>query len=462
MAHDAVSGMRIVGATVIDGTGRPPIRDAVLETRGELIARIAPRRPDAGGVPDDGRLPAPTETLDASGLTLIPGLIDAHAHVALAPDLYRSAADPMAVTDTLLRAFLAAGVTTVRDPGSPDLGPVFRALKAGRPEWPRFVGCGPLIDGPPGAAWAGTRVVTAPAAARTEASRMAAGGADFLKLYFWITKPLVSAVAEVARERGLPVAYHPGELPIDDAIRAGVDQVEHSHHALDLVAGNRAVIARRLGRAGWDNLSAFRLWSRVDPESDRARASVGLMAERGVTFVPTLVLTRTVVGGVDGELAARLGVDAMPPEVRRRWASGVRRRGGPADRRRLPEILARQGAFVRLALAAGVTVAAGTGGHGNHLVPGTSLHEELRLLVDAGLRPMDALVAATGAAARVLGRSAELGTLQAGRLADFVVVRGDPSIDISDVGRIVAVVKGGRIAFGVLPPRPGNESDPGR
>jgi imidazolonepropionase-like amidohydrolase len=97
-----------------------------------------------------------------------------------------------------------------------------------------------------------------------------------------------------------------------------------------------------------------------------------------------------------------------------------------------------------------VTIAAGSGGLGAFLVPGTSLHEELRLLVDAGLTPDEAIVAATGAAARVLGRT-DLGTLAPGMLADFVVLDADPRVDIGAVRRIVAVVLGGRIAAGALP-----------
>lgn len=447
-----MTGIRLVGATVIDGTGGPAVRDAVLETEGERIVTLEPGQAGRGRPDADGGAAADTagRTTDGRGLYVIPGLIDCHVHVAISPDLYRTADDPMAVTDALLRAFVAAGVTTVRDPGSTDLGPFFRRLKAGRTGWPRFVGSGPLIDGPPGARWPGTRVVDSVTAARVEASRLATGGADFLKVYFWMTAPLVRAVAEVAHEHGLRVAYHPGRLSIDDAIRAGVDQVEHSLHALDLAAGDRAAHAAMLGGADWENLPAFRLWRQADPASDRARASIELMARSGTTFVPTLVLTRLVVGGPDPEVGGRLGVDGMPAEVRERWTGALHRHGTADDRAALPVILSRQGALVRLARDTGVTIAAGTGGLGSFLAPGTSLHEELQLLVDAGLTPDEAIVAATGAAARVLGRT-DLGTLAPGLLADFVVLDADPRADVGAVRQIVAVVLGGRIVSGALP-----------
>jgi imidazolonepropionase-like amidohydrolase len=440
-----VGGLWVAGARIIDGTGRPPIVDALLEVRGERIARVGSLA---------GRTPAQPPTgigYDGRGLTIIPGLIDAHVHAALSPVTYRAARDPMAITDALLAAFLTAGVTTIRDPGSPDVGPLFRALQAGGAAWPRFVGSGPVIDGPPGVHWAGTLVVSSVAEARARAAQLVAGGVDLLKVYFSITAELARAVADVAHEHGLPVAYHPGALPIDEAILGGVDQVEHAHHALDLLGDERPAAAEGLAQSGWDNRSAFRLWQHVDPGSDRARRSIELMAERRTTFVPTLVLTRAVMAGPDTSPVGAAAIAAMPAEVRDRWEAG-RPSDPSADRRAFPEVIRRQAAFVRLAHEAGVRVAAGTGGLGNHLVPGVSLHEELRLLVEAGLEPLDALRAATSVAAEVLGRSADLGTLAPDRLADFVVVRGDPSVDIADTARIAAVVKGGRIVAGALPP----------
>jgi hypothetical protein len=316
-----VTDLRLVGATVIDGTDRPAIADATLETVGERIVTVESRRTGRDGSDAETGVAGPP-TIDGRGLFVIPGLIDSHVHVAISPHLYRTADDPDAITDALLRAFVAAGVTTVRDPGSPDLGPFYRRLKAGRAGWPRFVGSGPLIDGMPGAGWSGTRVVETVEAARVEATRLATGGADFVKVYFWMTAPLVRAVAEVAHAHGLRVAYHPGNLPIDEAIRAGVDQVEHSLHGLDLAAGDRAGHAAMLAAADWENLPAFRLWHLADPVSDRALASVELMARSATTFVPTLVLTRLVVGGPDPAVAGRSAWTGCLG----RWASG-----GPAD-----------------------------------------------------------------------------------------------------------------------------------
>ena len=110
----------------------------------------------------------------------------------------------------MLRSFIRHGITSVRDPGTPDQGAFYQELRAGRQEWPRFFSSGPVIDGPPGVHWSGTRVVGNADDARREVNVIAEAGAELIKTYFWLRREPFAAVVAAARERGLPVAYHPG------------------------------------------------------------------------------------------------------------------------------------------------------------------------------------------------------------------------------------------------------------
>ena len=444
---------RIAGATLIDGSGRPPIPEGIVEVEGNRIVFVG----RTGHVPP----PARGDIFDGTGLTIMPGLIEAHAHVALLPGNFDDAGDPDAVVDALMGSFVAHGITTVRDTGSTDVGPFYRQLRAGVPQWPRFFGSGPVIDGPPGAQWPGTRVVTTPAEASVAAVELASEGVDFLKIYKFMTPELAWAVTRTAHARGLRVTAHIGRMTSIDAIRVGIDALEHVLTGPELLDGRHRALAAAVADGGWDSAASMRLWQHVDPTSDAALAGIDLMAERGVTLVPTLVLSQAIFVGDDPAVARRLGTAGMPPAVRARWArTGSKDHGTPDERAAAPAILERQLEYVGLAHRRGVAIAAGTDGLGHELVPGASLHEELRLLVAAGLKPMDAIVAVTSRGAALLGRSHEIGSVAPGLLADLAIVRGDPLADIGALRDVVAVVRDGRFVGPGLPSLPTKPAAP--
>ena len=436
------AGLRLSGATVIDGLG-PAIEDAVVDMEGGHIVAIATRvaalsRPDLA-------------EHDLTGRFLMPGLIDAHVHVALTPVTFARASDPMRITDLLLRSFVRHGVTSVRDPGTPDQGAFYKELRTGRPEWPRFFSSGPVIDGPPGVHWSGTRIVETADEARHGVKAIADGGADLIKTYFWLRPETFAAVVEAAHDAGLPVAYHPGSVRVSEAIRIGVDQIEHMLHAPELLPAGDRDRAASLPGVDWDSLQMFRLWRHVDPASDAARALVDQMAEAGTVLTPTLALSAAVLRGPTGRHAdGGRGFD-MPADVQRRWEDTSHpEQYGPEDLAEAETIVDRQLEHVRLARGAGVRLAAGTGGMGHFLVPGASLLDELELLVLAGLSPREALTAATKNAAELVGRGDEVGSLAVGARADLVVLDADPSVDIANVRRQSAVLKDGIVVSGEL------------
>jgi imidazolonepropionase-like amidohydrolase len=400
---------------LIDGTGAQPVEGATIVIRDDRIEAVATR--------NTSDFPADCEIIDCSGLTILPGLIDCHDHMANHRyDLaHRWRLDePQSTrhlrTASVLKNTLAAGYTTIRDAAGCDAG-FKRAIEEGLIEGPRLVlslsiispigGIGDAVSPSglplddccciPGDPLLPESVVNSLADVRPVVRRMVRAGADVIKC----------ATTGGASSR-------PGHGPRDSAFNLDEMQalVEEAQ-ALD-----RRVMCHALGGRGLDiaieaGVNSIEHGSYLN-ENPR---HLERMAERGIFFVPTL-------------LVYEYHRKSPQPHVRERAQA-------------LAEAHAES---IRRALAIGVKVVAGTdaGGHGHPANAG-----ELACLVKAGMTPMQALQAATGWAAECLGQEADLGTVEPGKLADLVVVAGDPLAQIGilqDRGKIALVLKGGEIA----------------
>lgn len=432
----------LTGATLVDGTGRDAIEDAVVEVVGGRIANVS-RRGDIAPA-------AGSTTVDLSGKTILPGLIDSHVHLGLLPYNRFGVEDPMPLFDRFMKAFVEYGVTTVRCTGSPDLDWSFGILKEGNSRWPRFYGSGPNLDGPPGGPHPGLRVVRTPEDAQVQTLDLLDSGADFVKVYVWMTGELLRAVVSVAHSRGRKVAAHVGHsLTAEEAVLLGVDALEHIRVGAELLTDEQLAEVARLPVRAHDHLLSFRPWRYIDVESDRVDALLDLLVERGVYLTPTLTLSRSALLNNEEEVREPEGIDRMPHAVIDHWErKGWINDYSTEDWEAAPTEWRRQVEFVGRAYRHGVRIAAGTDMPNPFILPGLGLHDELQLLHSSGMSPQAVIGAATRVGAELLSVDRDLGTVEKGKLADLLVVEGNPLQDLGCLRRPWAVLKEGTAVSG--------------
>ena len=440
--------LAITGGRVWDGTGAPPLDGATLLIERGRIAAVG------RGV----ELPPDAERIDAAGATVMPGLIDMHAHVMLCGD------------DSLY-AFLGTGITSVRDVGGdPDvLLPMRDALAKDERVGPRLFVYGPLLDGDPSvfpaAAGEFSRIIRV-SASREEGvaavRELIDRGVDGIKLYAGLRPELLGAMIESVEGR-VPVAGHLGRTWAREAIELGIDCLEHVHATVyQDVARPEDRHTREGGNGALPNYYTWLSegWSRADLDADYVRRFIDQLVERDVALSPTTVLM--TAGMATSEAAEEPGQRYRPRAMTQRmeqraamWrqlreAAEREGRPVPAFGGVDPEVGQRARAneleFLRRLHEAGGTIVPSTDvGAAPLQVPGFAIHRELALLVEAGIPEVAVLRGATSTAARVLRRDAEIGTLEPGKLADVLVIDGDPLRDIHETRKVSSVIRGGRV-----------------
>jgi imidazolonepropionase-like amidohydrolase len=419
-------GVALAGATLIDGSGGPPLRDAVVVVRRGKIESVGAR---AGF-----QLPRRTREIDLRGRWIIPGLIDAHAHAA------------QAATWAPAR-YLAWGVTTVRDVhGSLNTAVAFR--RRGGNEMggsPRVYAAGAMIDGLP-TTYPDAIGVNGEDDARKAVDRLVSSGVDLIKVYSHIDLPLLRAILDEARTFNVPVTAHLGMIDAMNAARSGVASIEHLTGVPEAISSQRSSLLSAHYRGFFAGWTAFeRSWADLD--SAALTGAAARLAGEKITLVPTLILHETLSRLNDPAIRRDSALADVPAEPKQAWdVPGMINRAGWTDaefqafRRSRPK----QDMFVRAFARAGGRIAAGTDAPNQLLVPGYSEHRELELLVQAGLSPREALRAATRNGALLLGVDS-LGLVAPGKVADLVVLTRDPLSDIRNTRAIDAVMIRGQL-----------------
>jgi imidazolonepropionase-like amidohydrolase len=415
------STLALTRATVIDAAGAAPLQDVTVVVVDGRIRSIEPAR--------IARVPEGAEVHDLSGKFLIPGLWNMHVHAVG----YDQAAKAM-------RSVLASGITGVRDMGAPvdDVLRLRGETSRGTLLGPHMVVAGPLLEGALPPAFANNPMLKAvkdAAEARQAVADLERRGVDFIKVSDAVPRDVYFAVAAETRRRGLAFAGHvPPAVSAREASDAGQRSIEHlggQHHAVLRACSSREQEASAL----------------VVKQLDEAIAAVFAGKEPDDQPLFQTSMTKPIV---DGYSAARASALMQRFVENHTWHSPTlltlerlwdRKDLSPADVQ-YGERLKRLNVQVVGAMhRAGVRLLAGTDGP---LGEAGKLHDELVLLVRAGLSPLQALHTATRNAAEFVGRAADLGTIERGKIADLVVLDGDPIADIRNTRRVHAVVLNGR------------------
>lgn len=413
------------GATLIDGSGGEPVRDALVIIKGrhvDVVARV-----------NEIPVPRGAQVVNVIGKTIIPGLIDSHAHVE------RWAAE----------RYLAWGVTTVRDLGASSTDSAIAMKKdfdLGSMIGPRMFTSGAMIDGTPPTYATATAVRTSDDV-RHAVDLRAVAGADHVKIYTKFTADLLRPLMDEANTLHLPVAAHLGKVDALTAARAGVASLEHMAGVVAAASGDPGRYARAHDQflRGWTTEEMG--WASLD--SGAVARTARALARTRVAIVPTLVLHEMLSRLDNPTLVLRPGMDDVPATAASvRDVAGLLRRTGwrTQELQAFRRSRRRQDQFAREFKRAGGLLAAGSDAANQLLVPGLSLHEEMSLLVAAGFTPIEAITAATRKGAELL-RADSLGRVAPGKVADLVVLDGNPAADVGATRRIAWVMLRGRIFY---------------
>jgi predicted amidohydrolase YtcJ len=444
----------IQGATLVDVT------DGSL--RAEQTVLIAGNRIVAVGQTREVSIPGDAELVDAAGAYLIPGLWDMHVH-SVANVARDTAVESVVARDWHFPLFLAFGVTGVRvmNDGTGDVtlkltNSTRRRLAEGELSGPvRFFAAGPSVDGDPPLG-SNAIVVRTAAEARAAVEDLASNGADLIKVYENLSRDAYFAIIDEARRKRIPVDGHiPFRMTPDEVANAGQRTVEHPE-VLALGCSTAADAEReRFARvlAGYDSLTEseqflvqFRHYRALYDTRDRAacRSTIEAFRRNRTAVTADLVAYHHVVHAAE-ILADETSMRLVPPAIRRSWREGFDSEMTREFQSILRPIIPMELENVRLLNEAGLVLLAATDVGVPLQVPGISLHRELVRLVEAGLTPLEALQTATLNPARVLDLGDSLGPVEAGKLADLVLLDANPLEDISNTRRIRAVVADGRL-----------------
>ena len=414
----------LTNARIIDGTGAAPVEGQSIVIRDGRIASVGPSASTA--------IPAGAQVLDLAGKTVMPGLVMVHEHTyyPTGPRMYGNLAE------SFTKLYLAGGVTSMRTGGNmngfTDLN-YARDIAAGNKPGPWMDATAPYLDGP-GLGLPQLRALKDSADARKQVEYWAGEGFTSFKVYMNIRRAELAAVVNAAHKRGLKVTGHLCSVTYREAAELGIDNLEHGFMAMNDFVPNKAP-DRCMGGGG----AASQSLARLDVDGAEIKALIKTLVDRKVALTSTLTIFETFVPG----RPLPPGLEVLVPQLRQQYEqrhANVSRQTRSAYTATFPRNMALEVAFYR---AGGLLVAGTDPTGGGGVIPGFSNQRAIELLVEAGLSPLEAIQVGTLNGAKYLGRDSLVGSIVTGKLADLLVIDGNPAANIADVRKVHLVFKQG-------------------
>ena len=407
---------------VVDGMGTPAREDQTIVIQGDRIAAV--------GSAATAKIPAGAQVLDVTGSTVIPGLVGLHEHTWFGG---MRVSTPMSVSAPLL--YLGMGVTTAVTAGTmfayQELN-LKRAVDAGVVPGPRFLIGGPYISAGRPTAASGDRLVTSPEDTRRLVAYWASEGATWFKFLGGETRAELAAGIKEAHARGLKVTGHLCSVTFTEAAALGIDLLQHG-----FITNSDYVPNKQPDVCPPENMH---VQADVDVNAPEVQASIRAIVSHGTAVASTLGVYETFVperARLDSA-AMEMLAPAARSEVQANNA-GLAQSGFTVPVRLLKKMMEWERAFVR----AGGLLGAGCDPWGTGYLPGFGDLRNYEMLIEAGFSAEETVRIMTFNGARIVGKDKETGSIAAGKMADLVVIRGDPVRTPRDIYNVVTVFKGG-------------------
>ena len=437
--------LAITHVGVVDMTGAPPRADQTLIIEKQRITALGPS--------DSTEIPRGAQILDARGKFLIPGLVDMHIHLT-------AAGEPDGSRKFIVPLLLANGITGVRDMGGyvDSIFPLRKEIAEGKRLGPQIVTPGPYLDGNP-PSFQPSLVVTNSAEANEDVRQLVKRGVDFIKVQSILSRDAYFAVAAAAwREHMVFVGHVPDHITASEAADASQHSIEHLTNVMRGCASDEPRLMRqqfyvsktkqslsqsRARESRW----LHRLVQEYSPE--KCAELFAKFKEKDVWQTPTLVLLKDdAFPTLENRATSDERRKYIPRVVLDTWKkSGSEQTKGMSAQNSVlhAQLLRKSMLIVGEMQKAGVKILAGTDSPAPYVFPGSSLHDELQLLVESGLTPMQALQAATSRPAEFLHTTQDSGTVEVGRFADLLMLDADPLDNIAGTRKIRAVILHGKL-----------------
>jgi imidazolonepropionase-like amidohydrolase len=407
---------------VVDGTGAPPRDDQTVILEGGRITAVGPAA--------QARVPAGARTLDLAGHTVVPGFVGMHDHT-----FYTTRGRSVQLQFSAPRLYLANGVTTVRTTGG--TSPYHeinmkRAIDRGEVPGPRMHLTGPYLTGAGGAATMAQ--ISTPEEARRIVNYWADEGVTWFKAYTDISREALGAAIDAAHKRGLKFTGHLCSVSFREAVALGIDNLEHGLFTNSDYVPNRVP----------DHCSAEMRTSLLNVAMDgpEVQQTIRDMVSHHVAMTSTLAVYE--LSYPDRPPLEQRVLDALAPEAREEYLSVRKETSARAAQSTMPELFRRAQAFERAFVKAGGLLGAGvdptgTGG----ALPGFGDQRNYELLLEAGFPPVEAIQIMSLHGAKILGVDDRLGSIAPGKLADLLVIRGNPIANPAEIRGVTIVFKDG-------------------